>query len=472
MWCPSIIPPYILEALAQSADEDLAARVRVSIAHDEGLRRRRVAPQAAQRPAQQADAPPPAPRQPGLHRTISDAQQAQTTPGTTVRSEGQPPTGDPAVDEAYDGLGFTWNLYDQVYGRDSIDGKGLPLLGTVHYGKDYDNAFWDGTQMVFGDGDGVIFTRFTKSVDVIGHELTHGVTAHTAGLLYQGQSGALNESVSDVFGSLVKQHQLAQTAEQADWLIGAELLAPGVQGRALRDMLHPGTAYDDPRLGGKDPQPADMAHYVTTSDDNGGVHLNSGIPNRAFALACVALGGHAWETVGPIWYAVLTGDAIHADCDFATFADLTVAAAATLHGDGSAHHSAVRDAWVTVGVLAQDGSTPGAAPEFEHDSGPLGDVHGEVPSPDTLVLLRRTGGFAGLVRERPFTLGDLPDRDTRNWQQLLAAPTLQHIAAESAGHPDMFCYSVTCRQVGVDVTVAEPHLPESIHQLFERTLEG
>jgi hypothetical protein len=89
-----------------------------------------------------------------------------------------------------------------------------------------------------------------------------------------------------------------------------------------------------------------------------------------------------------------------------------------------------------------------------------------------LVLLRRTGGFAGLVRERPFTLGDLPDRDTRNWQQLLAAPTLQHIAAESAGHPDMFCYSVTCRQVGVDVTVAEPHLPESIHQLFERTLEG
>jgi hypothetical protein len=459
----------MLEALAEAADEDLAARVRVSIAHDEGLRQRRVAPQAVQHRPGRARAAAPAQPLPGLDRTISDAKQAQTTPGTTVRTEGQPPTGDPAVDEAYDGLGFTWNLYEQVYGRDSIDGKGMPLLGTVHYGQDYDNAFWDGTQMVFGDGDGVVFTRFTKSVDVIGHELTHGVTAHTAGLLYQGQSGALNESVSDVFGSLVKQHQLGQTATEADWLIGGELFEPGVQGRALRDMLHPGTAYDDPRLGGKDPQPADMAHYVTTTDDNGGVHLNSGIPNRAFALACVTLGGHAWETIGPIWYAVLTGDRIKADCDFATFAQLTVDAAATANGDGSAEHSAVRDAWVTVGVLTPDG---GAAPDSAESGDPMRDVHGEVPSLDAEVLLRRTGGFAGLVRERPFSLGDLPERDTKNWQHLLAAPTLQQIALEDDGHPDRFCYSVTCQEAGVDVTVAEPHLPAAIHELFERTLEG
>ncbi len=469
MRCPSIIPPYILEALATAADEDLAARVRASIAHDEGLRRRRVAPQAAQhRPGPAGAAPTPT--LPGLDRTISDAHHAQTTPGTTVRTEGQPPTGDSAVDEAYDGLGFTWNLYDQVYGRDSIDGKGLPLRGTVHYGQNYDNAFWDGTQMVFGDGDGIVFARFTKSVDVIGHELTHGVTAHTAGLLYQGQSGALNESISDVFGSLVKQHHLGQTAAEADWLIGADLFEPGVQGRGLRDMLHPGTAYDDPRLGGKDPQPADMAHYVTTSDDNGGVHLNSGIPNRAFALACVTLGGHAWETAGPVWYAVVTGDAIRADCDFATFAQLTVDAAASAHGDGSATHSAIRDAWVTVGVLAQGGG--GAASDAAAGDEPMGEVHGEVPSPATRVLLRRTGGFAGLVRERPFLLGELPDRDTKNWQHLLAAPTLQQIAREEGGHPDMFCYSVSCRQAGLDVTVAEPHLPEAIHELFERTLEG
>ena len=150
--------------------------------------------------------------------------------------------------------------------------------------RDYDNAFWDGTQMVFGDGDGVIFLPFTRSVDVIGHELAHGVTQYTSGLNYQDQSGALNESVSDVFGVLVKQRLLGQTADQADWLVGAELLAPGVNGVALRSMAAPGTAYDDPRLG-KDPQPGHMRDYVDTTDDNGGVHINSGIPNKAFHVA-------------------------------------------------------------------------------------------------------------------------------------------------------------------------------------------
>jgi Thermolysin metallopeptidase, alpha-helical domain/Thermolysin metallopeptidase, catalytic domain len=480
MRCRSIVPPYVLEQLARSDDEELAQRARASLRTDEqfrtgraplpagGQEQRKVRPPSG---AATAERPGVAPETPGLHRTIGDARHLRTTPGTTVRTEGQPPVADPAVDEVYDALGFTWNLYDRVYDRSSMDGKGMPLLATVHYGQGYDNALWDGTQMVFGDGDGVVFERFTKSIDVVGHELTHGVTAHTAGLLYRGQSGALNESISDVFGSLVKQHHLGQSAEQADWLIGADLLAPGVSGRALRDMRNPGTAYDDPRLG-KDPQPADMAGYVDTSDDNGGVHLNSGIPNRAFCLACLAVGGNAWETIGPIWFAVLTGDGIRADCDFATFAALTVAAAAARHGDCSAQHAAVRDAWVTVGVLAADGSSSTPGPGEAHDIGPLGDVHGEVPSPDTLVLLRRTGGFAGLVRERPFTLGDLPDRDTKNWQQLLAAPTLQRIAAEPGEHPDMFCYSITCREADVDVTVAEPHLPEAIHALLERTLEG
>ena len=164
----------------------------------------------------------------------------------------------------------------------------------MHYGRGYDNAFWDGTQMVFGDGDGTVFNRFTIAVDVIGHELTHGVTEHTAALVYQGQSGALNESISDVFGSLVKQQALGQDAAAADWLIGAGLFTAQVKGVALRSMKAPGTAYDDPQLG-KDPQPATMADYVETTDDNGGVHLNSGIPNHAFYLAATAIGGHAWE---------------------------------------------------------------------------------------------------------------------------------------------------------------------------------
>lgn len=144
--------------------------------------------------------------------------------------------------------------------------------------------------MVFGDGDGEIFLDFTIPVDVIGHELTHGVTQYTANLTYFGQPGALNESMSDVFGSLIKQYTLGQTAADADWLIGAGLLAPRVTGKALRSMKEPGTAYDDDVLG-KDPQPATMDGYVKTGRDNGGVHINSGIPNHAFYLVAQSSAG-------------------------------------------------------------------------------------------------------------------------------------------------------------------------------------
>ncbi len=486
----SIIPPYILERLAQSDEPLVAGPARDALAHDEHLRQTRRSGRALQPPTQAVNEPgPPAPTQPvptepvptqpvptqpqpagpGPRRTIGDAKGRRTTPGATVRSEGDPATGDPAVDEAYAGLGATWELWSAAYGRDSLDGKGMPLLATVHYGDRYDNAFWDGQQMVFGDGDGVVFERFTKSLDVIGHELAHGVTEHTAGLMYQGQPGALNESVSDVFGVLVKQRSLGQTAAEADWLVGAELLAPGVHGRALRDMHHPGTAYDDPHLG-TDPQPDNMAGYVETTSDNGGVHINSGIPNRAFVLAALAIGGPAWEDAGAIWEAVLTGDGIRADCDFATFATLTIAAAAAAHGDASLQHTAVRDAWHEVGVLstASEEPSPGAD---ERPGPPSGPAHGEVPGADAEVLLRRTGGFAGRVRERRVTIGDLAERDARDWQHLLAAPTLQQIAALPAtDHPDAFCYDVVCAQVDLDVTLPEPHLPEAIHQLFERTL--
>src|SRR5262249_15250854 len=154
------------------------------------------------------------------------------------------------------------------FGRNSIDNRGLRLNASVHYGADYDNAFWDGSQMVFGDGDNRIFVGFTKALDVIGHELTHGVTQYEANLEYQDQPGALNESMSDVFGSLMKQYALNQTAADADWLIGSGLLAPGIQGVALRSMKEPGTAYDDPLLG-KDSQPGHMSDFDHTTDDFG-----------------------------------------------------------------------------------------------------------------------------------------------------------------------------------------------------------
>jgi Zn-dependent metalloprotease len=339
----AIIPPYLLEQLERTADDpNLRARYRQTLQHDAALRARPAAGLA--RSAAEG----------GLRREVYDAEHGTDLPGSLVRSEGDDAAADDSVNQAYDGTGATWTMYHDCFGRDSIDGAGLLLTSTVHYDRAYANAFWDGAQMVFGDGDGEIFGGFTASIDVTGHELTHGVTQYTANLAYEGQSGALNESISDVFGSLAKQHALGQSAAEADWLIGAGLFRPGVQGVALRSMKAPGTAYDDPRLG-KDPQPDHMSGYVETEDDNGGVHLNSGIPNRAFYLAATAIGGHAYDGAGKIWYTTLTSG-LSESTDFKTFAEATQAAARELFGDASDQLAAVTTAWQTVGVLG-DGET-------------------------------------------------------------------------------------------------------------------
>ena len=294
-----------------------------------------------------------APAAPGKHRTVYTANSGNNLPGQLVRDEGGPATGDPAADEAYDGSGATYDFYWNVYQRNSVDGTGLRLDSTVHYQQNYDNAFWNGQQMIYGDGDGQLFNRFTVALDVIGHELTHGVTQYTSNLSYQNQPGALNESFSDVFGSLVKQYKLNQTADQADWLIGQGLFTSNVKGIALRSMKAPGTAYDDPVLG-KDPQPATMAGYVNTAQDNGGVHINSGIPNHAFYLLARTLGGYAWEKAGKIWY-VAAREKFKSDTNFQGAADLTFQAAGELFGQSSTEQQAVQNAWSGVGVIVGGG---------------------------------------------------------------------------------------------------------------------
>ena len=351
-----ILPPHILHAIAMNGSAAERTSALNTLAADQTFRAMRADDRLA----------PPAPKRAGVlavegekHRTIYSAQNQQNLPGVLVRAEGAKPTGDAAADEAYDGLGATFDFYWDAYQRNSIDDQGLPLDGTVHFGTNYDNAFWNGERMVFGDGDGKLFNRFTISLDVIGHELTHGVTQDEAQLTYNGQSGALNESVSDVFGSLVKQHALGQTADKADWLIGAGLLAAGVKGVALRSMKAPGTAYDDPVLG-KDPQPAHMRNYVHTFQDNGGVHINSGIPNHAFYLIAVELGGYAWEKAGQIWYVTLR-DKIRSTSNFQDMANLTFGVAADLYGANSLEQQAVSKGWTAVG-LAPNGSTPPVPP--------------------------------------------------------------------------------------------------------------
>ena len=227
----------------------------------------------------------------------------------------------------------------------------MRLNAYVHRGMGYNNAFWDGSQMVFGDGDDMLFTDFTKSLDVIAHELTHGVTEFACGLEYHNQSGALNELMSDVFGSLVKQWAGKETADQADWLIGAEVFTPEIGADALRSLKAPGKAYNNPTLG-RDPQPDHMSKYVMLPDtdegDNGGVHINSGIPNKAFHLTAIGIGGYAWEAPGHIWYATL--QASTPSTNFQQFADTTYLKAGQLYGSQSTEQQAVLAAWKEVGI--------------------------------------------------------------------------------------------------------------------------
>jgi Zn-dependent metalloprotease len=282
-------------------------------------------------------------------RTVFDVKEGTSLPGDLVRGEGDPPTGDEAVDDAYDGAGITYDFFSEIYQRNSIDNRGLRLDSTVRYGQKYDNAFWNGNQMVYGEGDGQLFQRFTKCLDIIAHELTHGITSYTAALEYSDQSGALNESFSDVFGSLVKQRSLNQTADQADWLIGVGLFTPNVKGEAVRSMKAPGTAYDDPVLG-KDPQPANMQSLYTGTQDNGGVHINSGVPNLAFYIAATEMGGSAWEKAGRIWYITLT-QRLQQNSNFADAAQATISVAGELFGQNSLEQQAVQKGWQTVGVI-------------------------------------------------------------------------------------------------------------------------
>lgn len=342
----TIVPPQLLEQVARNGsaqDREVAIN---TLSIDNTIRTTRVENAALgatpPRRLREAHGSGGSPK-----RTIFDAEHREDTHATLVlRREGQPPCEDASANEAYDGLGDTFRFFWDVMSRDSIDDSALPLLGEVHFGVRYANAFWDGSRMMFGDGDGRLFTGFTSAVEVIGHELTHGVTQHTINLLYTGQSGALNESISDVFGSLVKQYKLGQTAEQADWLIGAGILGPAVRGVALRSMKAPGTAFEG------DGQPAHMSGYVVTTGDNGGVHLNSGIPNHAFYLAARAIGGYAWEKAGRIWYQTMVMRAVGPDCQFHTFAQATVSRATALYGATSLEARAVVEAWAEVGVLS------------------------------------------------------------------------------------------------------------------------
>jgi Zn-dependent metalloprotease len=347
-----ITPPHLLQKLLESDDQDIRGAALNTLLGNAQLRGERTVRASF---AGAAVAPDDG------RRSIFDCQNRTFLPtAVMMRSEDGAESTDNSVNQAFNGLGATRQFYKDVHGRNSIDGRGLRLQGYVHRGTKYNNAFWDGQEMVFGDGDGKIFTDFTGSLDVIAHELTHGVTEHTAGLEYRTQSGALNEHISDVFGSLVKQWSLKQSATEADWLIGSEVFTPGIEADALRSMKAPGKAYDNKILG-KDPQPDHMSKFVQLPDtdegDHGGVHMNSGIPNKAFYLTAVNIGGFAWEAPGHIWYESLKASSTRTQ--FQQFADTTYFKAEELYGAGSTEQQAVLDAWREVGM--QISGVPAAA---------------------------------------------------------------------------------------------------------------
>jgi Zn-dependent metalloprotease len=345
-----ILPPYMLDQIAANGSAEQRARAEQTQTQSALMRKSRVSLSGEF---------PVAPAGVALKkRLIYTADFGSGLPGRLLRAEGAGSSGDASADEAYDGAGATYDLYWDVYQRNSIDGRGMDLISTVHYQRGYDNAFWNGQQMVYGDGDEDLpeaqrlFNRFTIALDVIGHELTHGVTQFTANLTYANQPGALNESMSDVFGSLVKQRLRGQNAAAADWIIGEGLFTSHVNGVGIRSMKAPGTAYNDPVLG-KDPQPAHMSNYVNTTSDSGGVHTNSGIPNHAFYLIALEIGGFAWEKAGQIWYVTLR-DKIRAGTTFQNAADLTYASAGELYGVNSLEQLAVKHGWAGVGIQVGD----------------------------------------------------------------------------------------------------------------------
>lgn len=294
-------------------------------------------------------------KKPTPKRKVYDAQHTndqRKLPGKLVRKEGGKPVADKDVNNIYDNCGHTWNLYYDQFNRNSIDGKGLTLINSVHFGTNFENAFWEGTQMVYGDG-GQVFKSFTLDIDITGHELTHGVVQYEANLEYIAQSGAINESLADVFGIMVKQYALNLDASSSDWLIGKNCMKGS--GYALRSLAAPGTAYKNHPILGDDPQPASMDNYKklpnTSNGDYGGVHINSGIPNHAFYLAAVEIGGQPWLKAGKIWYQALCDETLlNSTSQFADLANATIVTAEKIFGTGSNEAQAVRKAWKGVGL--------------------------------------------------------------------------------------------------------------------------
>lgn len=335
--CCFIVPPEILKKYSRDSSFDAATRKKLqdTFVETERLRGLREAFRVATLSDPQRFVADLTVHVPTQH--VFDCRNRKSLPGRPVAT----PTG--AFKTVADTTAKVVEFYKTVLGRNSVDNKGFDLVSSLHYDRNYDNAFWNGQQMVYGDGDGQLFVEMYLSPDVIGHELTHGVTQNESGLRYQNESGALNESISDVFGVVFNQwlNQWSVT-EPRGWLVGAGIMAAAAQAKGftcLRDMAQPSA----PHCLSK--QPEQYSQVDPTAD----VHVNSGVPNKAFALFARSVGGQAWTSAIKVWYDTCTNRALRSDATFSEFAALTVASAQKLGSNSLADKC--RGAWQEVGVL-------------------------------------------------------------------------------------------------------------------------
>jgi len=266
-------------------------------------------------------------------------------------------TGDGAVDAAHNYAIATYDYYITNHGRDSIDDAGMTLVSRAHWDRRYNNAYWDGTQMTYGDGDGTTFIAFSQDADVVGHELSHGVTERTSGLIYSGESGALNEAISDIFGSMVDRQEGATGADI--WYIGEDIYTPTIPGDALRNMADPA-------------QFGDIDFYAdryTGTSDNGGVHTNSGIANLAFQLLTDGGTHPRGKTSNPVpGIGAAAAANVFYDANVncltpaATFAEARFCTASALNGTYAVQ---VNAAWDAVGVPTEYTPPPEPGPAIE-----------------------------------------------------------------------------------------------------------
>jgi Zn-dependent metalloprotease len=273
--------------------------------------------------------------------TVYDCKQSQTLPGTPVPS---PKTSkDATVKRAFTETTAVAQFYESIFKRNSVDNAGMTLMSSVHYGVNYNNAMWNGSQMLYGNGDGSMFIDFTKGNDVIGHELTHGVTQHTLQLAYKDDAGGLNESISDCFGSMFRQWQANQDVKSADWLIGHDIMGPVSQKKgftALRNMANPADTHV------LAPQPTKYSQITAGMDP----HYSSGPPNMAFCVACKTAGGKSWETVGQVWYGAMIGSPATPNMTMKAFAAKTRQVAAQMFKTTPSVGAAVDQGWKQIGL--------------------------------------------------------------------------------------------------------------------------